>query len=85
VTTAKDAVFSLKFKGSEPPEFNVRHNQRPLTLPQKQFFNAKLDELVEAKIIAPISPNEVKFVAPQSWPRRPTTAVDYPSKRSYIE
>ena len=60
---AKDAVFSLKFKG-EPPKFNLRHNQRPLTLLQKQFFNAKINELVEAGVIAPISPNEVKFVAP---------------------
>jgi hypothetical protein len=35
-------------------KFKTRVNQRPLSRPQKEYFNSVLDKMLEAGIIAPI-------------------------------
>ncbi|KAF8222572.1 hypothetical protein L208DRAFT_1016463, partial [Tricholoma matsutake] len=39
--------------------FKTKVNQRPLSGPQKEYFNGMLDKMLEAGIIAPIDHNDV--------------------------
>lgn len=39
-------------------------NQRPLTPPQKEYLNNKINEMIEAGIIEPCHPDQVKCVSP---------------------
>jgi hypothetical protein len=41
-------------------KFKTKVNQRPLSGPQKEYFNTILDKMLEADIIAPIDHNDVK-------------------------
>jgi hypothetical protein len=40
--------------------FKTKVNQQPLSLPQCTFFNAVLDKMLEAEVIRPINPADVK-------------------------
>ncbi|TFY79122.1 hypothetical protein EWM64_g4890 [Hericium alpestre] len=49
-----------------PPDatFNVKPRQRPLTPPQRKFFNGKIDEMLEAGIIEAVHPSRIKAISP---------------------
>ena len=42
-----------KLKVPEGTKFKTKVNQRPLSRPQKEYFNGVLDKMLEAGIIAP--------------------------------
>ncbi|TFY75650.1 hypothetical protein EWM64_g8362 [Hericium alpestre] len=44
--------------------FNMKPRQRPLTPPQRKFFNGKVDEMLEAGIIEAVHPSHIKAVSP---------------------
>ena len=44
--------------------FSKKIHQRPLTTPQWQFLNKKIDEMLKADIIEQVDPSEVKCVSP---------------------
>ena len=44
--------------------FNTKVHQRPLTPPQRTYFNSVLDQMLEAGIIIPIAADKVKCVSP---------------------
>lgn len=44
----------------EGATFRTKVNQRPLTPPQREFFNGVIDKMLAAEIIAPISHRDVK-------------------------
>jgi hypothetical protein len=45
-------------------KFPTKVHQHPLTPPQRQFFNKKIDEMLEARVIEHIDPLQVKCVSP---------------------
>ena len=62
VTAVKDAVHHLNIKPDT--SFSKSIHQRPLTPPQRQYLNTKIDELLAAGIIEQCSPSDVKCIAP---------------------
>jgi hypothetical protein len=62
VNTVPGAVHKLNI----PPEtkFRTRIGQRSLNPAQKEYLHTKVDEMVEAGVIAPIHPRDVRAVAP---------------------
>ena len=44
--------------------FKLKVHQKRLSPPQTRYLHAKIDEMLEADIIEPIHPRDVKFVAP---------------------
>ena len=44
--------------------FSKKIHQSPLTTPQQQFLNKKIDEMLKADIIEQVDPSEVKCVSP---------------------
>ena len=44
--------------------FNTKVHQRPLTPPQRTYFNGVLDQMLEAGVIVPIAADKVKCVSP---------------------
>ena len=49
-----------------PPnvKFSTKVHQRPLTPPQRQYLNKKIDEMLDAGIIEQVEPSRVKCVSP---------------------
>ena len=49
-----------------PPDatFSKKVHQKPLTAPQRQYLNKSIDTMLEAGIIEPCTPEEVKCVSP---------------------
>ena len=49
-----------------PPDakFSTKVHQRPLTPPQRQYLNKKIDEMLDAGIIEQVEPSRVKCVSP---------------------
>ena len=62
VTAVKDTVHHLNIKPGT--DFSKSIHQRPLTPPQRQYLNTKIDELLKAGIIEQCSPSDVKCTAP---------------------
>lgn len=62
VTAVKDAIHRLNVNPEST--FSKTVHQRPLTPPQRQYLNSKIDELLAAGIIEPCSPDDVKCIAP---------------------
>ena len=62
VQTVEGAVHRLNVP--ENAVFSKKVNQRPLTPPQKEYLNSKIDEMLEAGIIEPCHPDQVKCVSP---------------------
>lgn len=62
VNQVPGAVHHLKVP--EGVKFPIKVHQRPYSPPQKAFLNKKVDELLQAEIIEPIHPRDVKFAAP---------------------
>lgn len=62
VKAVPNAVHQLNI----PPNttFSKKIHQRPLTTPQRQFLNKKIDEMLKADIIKQVDPSEVKCVSP---------------------
>src|SRR5882757_6973151 len=58
VTVVPGATHKLNMP--EGTKFRTKVNQRPLSGPQKEYFNGILDKMLEAGIIAPIDHNDVK-------------------------
>jgi RNase H-like domain found in reverse transcriptase/Reverse transcriptase (RNA-dependent DNA polymerase) len=58
VTVVEGATHKLNIP--EGTTFKKKVNQRPLTAPQKEYFNSVLDKMLEAGIIAPIDHKDVK-------------------------
>ncbi|KAL1657799.1 hypothetical protein GGF50DRAFT_21513, partial [Schizophyllum commune] len=44
--------------------FSTRVHQRPLTEPQRRWYNRVLDEMLGAGVIEPVHPKDVKCVSP---------------------
>ncbi|KIM79278.1 hypothetical protein PILCRDRAFT_52296, partial [Piloderma croceum F 1598] len=44
--------------------FNTKVHQRPLTPPQRTYYNGVLDQMLEAGVIVPIAADKVKCVSP---------------------
>ncbi|KIM35494.1 hypothetical protein M413DRAFT_79366, partial [Hebeloma cylindrosporum] len=51
---------SHKLNIPEGSTFRTKVNQRPLSLPQREYFNDVIDKMLGAGIIAPISHRDVK-------------------------
>jgi len=62
VTQVPNAVHRLNIP--ENTKFSTKVHQRPLTPPQRQFLNKKIDEMLEAGVIEHIDPSRVKCVSP---------------------
>ncbi|TFY74871.1 hypothetical protein EWM64_g9142, partial [Hericium alpestre] len=62
VKHADEAVHKLNIP--EGTKFNTKPRQRPLTPPQCQYLNQKVDEMLEAGIIVQVHPSQVKAVSP---------------------
>ncbi|TFY82666.1 hypothetical protein EWM64_g1338 [Hericium alpestre] len=62
VKPADEAVHRLNIP--EGATFSVKPRQRPLTPPQRQYLNGKVDEMLAAGIIEPVHPSRVKAVSP---------------------
>ncbi|TFY75748.1 hypothetical protein EWM64_g8265 [Hericium alpestre] len=62
VRHADKAVHQLNIPADT--KFNVKPRQRPLTPPQCQYLNAKIDKMLEAGIIVQVHPSQVKAVSP---------------------
>jgi hypothetical protein len=62
VHQVKDAIHQINI----PPEatFSRKVNQKPLTPPQRQYLHKSIDTMLEADIIEPCSPEDVKCVSP---------------------
>jgi hypothetical protein len=45
-------------------KFSTKVHQRPLTPPQRQYLNKKIDEMLEAGVIEHVEPSRVKCVSP---------------------
>jgi transposase InsO family protein len=58
VTVVKGAAHKLNIP--EGTNFKTRVHQRPLTGPQKEYFNGVLDKMLDAGIIEPINHTDVK-------------------------
>ena len=60
------AVPNMVHRLNIPPNmtFSKKIHQRPLTTPQQQFLNKKIDEMLKADIIEQVDPSEVKCVSP---------------------
>jgi hypothetical protein len=58
VTVVAGATHKLNV--ADGTKFKKKVNQRPLSGPQKEYFNGVLDKMLEAGIIAPIDHNDVK-------------------------
>ncbi|KAF8221904.1 hypothetical protein L208DRAFT_1194484, partial [Tricholoma matsutake] len=58
VTVVAGATHKLNVP--EGTVFKTKVNQRPLSGPQKEYFNSVLDKMLEVGIIAPIDRNDVK-------------------------
>jgi len=58
VTVVNGAVHKLNIP--EGTKFKTKVHQRPLTKPQKEYFNGVLDKMLDAGIIEPISHTDVK-------------------------
>ena len=48
----------------EGKTFNTKVQQRPLTPPQRTYYNGVLDQMLEAGVIVPIAADKVKCVSP---------------------
>jgi hypothetical protein len=62
VTPVPGAVHHLNIP--KDTRFSTKVNQRPLTPPQRQYLNKKIDEMLEAGVIEHIDPSRVKCVSP---------------------
>jgi hypothetical protein len=58
--TLKNRILTLAQSLPEGTTFKKKVNQRPLSGPQKEYFNGVLDKMLEAGIIAPVNHSEVK-------------------------
>ena len=50
----------------EGKTFNTKVHQHPLTPPQCTYFNAVLDQMLEASVVVPIAVDKVKCVSPMT-------------------
>ena len=62
VTQVPGAVHHLNIPTNA--KFSTKVQQRPLTPPQRQYLNKKIDEMLEAGVIKHIEPSQVKCVSP---------------------
>ncbi|TFK18539.1 hypothetical protein FA15DRAFT_546809, partial [Coprinopsis marcescibilis] len=62
VNAVPGAVHELKIP--EGTAFSTKAGQRKMSPTQRQFLDKKLDEMLEAGIIRPIHPSDVKCAAP---------------------
>jgi hypothetical protein len=62
VTQVPEAIHHLNIP--ENAKFSTKVHQRPLTPPQKQFLDKKINEMLEAGIIEHVEPSRVKCVSP---------------------
>ena len=62
VRTVEGTVHKLNVP--ENTAFSRKVHQWPLTPPQKEYLNSKIDEMLEAGIIEPCQPDQVKCVSP---------------------
>jgi len=62
VRHVEGAVHQLRVP--EDAKFRKKVHQKPLTPPQREYFHAKVNELLEAGIIEQCGPGEVKCIAP---------------------
>jgi transposase InsO family protein len=62
VRQVDDAVHRLNIP--EGTTFSKRVHQKPLTPPQKQYLNTKIDEMIAAGVIEQCNPSDVKCVSP---------------------
>ncbi|KAG6912643.1 hypothetical protein DXG01_013126, partial [Tephrocybe rancida] len=60
VTVVEGAEHKLYIPNRETATFRTKVNQRPLSGPQKEYFNGVLNNMLDAGIIAPISYKDVK-------------------------
>ncbi|KDR76750.1 hypothetical protein GALMADRAFT_67177, partial [Galerina marginata CBS 339.88] len=58
VTPVEGAAHKLNIP--EGSTFRTKVNQRPLSVPQREYFNGVIDKMLDAGIIAPISHRDVK-------------------------
>ena len=62
VTQVPGAVHRLNIPADA--KFSTKVHQRPLTPPQRQYLNKKIDEMLEAGVIEHVEPSRVKCVSP---------------------
>ena len=62
VGTVQGATHRLQIP--EDKSFPLKVHQKPLTPPQRAWYNKKIDEMLTADIIEPIHARDVRFVAP---------------------
>jgi hypothetical protein len=62
VTQVPGAVHCLNIPADA--KFSTKVHQCPLTPPQRQYLNKKIDEMLEAGVIKHIEPSRVKCVSP---------------------
>lgn len=62
VTAVPDATFKLNIP--DGAVFSTKVHQKPLTPPQKAYFHKKLNEMLEAGVVEPCSPSDVRCVSP---------------------
>jgi hypothetical protein len=62
VTEVPGAVHRLNIPNNT--KFSTKVHQRPLTPPQRQYLNKKIDEMLEAGVIEHVDPSRVKCVSP---------------------
>ncbi|KAF8988898.1 hypothetical protein BDZ89DRAFT_883140, partial [Hymenopellis radicata] len=56
-----DAIHKLNIP--EGTTFLKKFHQRPLTPPQRQYLHSKVDEMLAARVIAPIDLSQMKAIA----------------------
>jgi hypothetical protein len=64
VTVVPGATHKLNVP--EGTKYKTKMNQRPLSGPQKEYFNGILNKMLEAGIITPIDHNNVKCCGEES-------------------
>ena len=62
VTQVPGAVHHLNIP--KDVKFSTKVQQRPLTPPQRQYLNKKIDEMLEVGVIEHVDPSQVKCVSP---------------------
>ena len=62
VTQVDGAVHTLNIEPDA--KFSTKVHQKPLTPPQRQYFHEKLQAMLNADIIDPCEPSQVKCVSP---------------------
>jgi hypothetical protein len=60
VLVVKGAAHRLNIPNRETATFRTKVNQRPMSVPQKEYFNGVLDKMLAADIIEPIGHRDVK-------------------------